>query len=70
MTNGGSSEVSVSLDSETLKTASANLFPFFLTKINKTFKWDFLVAIWNNNHGRTARLWLSNKIRVLMNLDS
>lgn len=60
--------MSVSLVSERAKTASANLS--VLTKINKTFKWNFLAAIWHNNHQDTPRLCLSNKIKLLMNLDS
>ena len=65
MTNGGSSEVSVSGVSGR---AAANLS--VLTKINKTFKWDSLAAIWHNNHQDTAPLRLSSKIKLLMNLDS
>lgn len=48
MTNGGSSETSVSLVGPRAETPSS-----VLTKINKTFKWNFLAAIWHNNHQGT-----------------
>lgn len=60
--------MSVSFVSERAKTASENLF--ILTKINKTFKWNFLTTIWHNNHQDTSRLCLSKKIKHLMHLDS
>lgn len=60
--------MSVSFVSERAKTASENLF--ILTKINKTFKWNFLTTIWQNNHQDTSRLCLSSKIKQLTHLDS
>lgn len=60
--------MSVSPVSKKAETEWAN--PSILTKINKTFTWNFLTAIWHNNHHDTPRLCLSNKIKVLMNLDS
>lgn len=68
MTNGGSSEMSVSLVSRAAKTASENLD--VLTRINKTFKWNFLAAIWHHNHQDAAGLCLSENIKLPMNLDS
>lgn len=36
-----------------------------LTRINKTFNWDFLGAIWRGNHRDAPRLWLSGEFTFL-----
>lgn len=70
MTNGGSSEMSVSSGGGRAPTPPKHLFIFFNAKINKTLKWDFLATIWQNNHQDTPGPRLSRKIKHLVHSDS